>query len=104
MRNSGQALLGVELQPVGGKASHVRPCLFPEAGLAGSFSGVSEGRGGSGGGGGWPAHHFGDAGRREHEQDPGFAPDTSEAAIGCLVFLASCCPQFALTVRAWSYF
>lgn len=36
---------------------------------------------GLGAAGGWSAHHFGDAGHRGHEQDLGFAPDTSEAAF-----------------------
>ena len=92
MRNSGQALLGVELQPVGGKTSHVRPCLFPEAGLAGSFSGTSEGKGGSGGRGGWSAHHFGDAGRRDHERTLVLLLTPQKRPLGVWSLLASCCP------------
>ena len=60
-------------------------------GPAGSFNGL-EGEVGLGAAGGWSAHHFGDAGHRGHEQDLGFAPDTSEAAFGGWSFLVSCCP------------
>ena len=67
-------------------------------GPAGSFNGLKRGMG-LGAARGWSAHHFGDAGHRDHEQDPGFAPDASEAAFGCLVFfgilLSIICPNCA---------
>ena len=36
---------------------------------------------------GWSAHPLGDAVCRDHVPHPAFAPDTSEVAVGLLVFL-----------------
>ena len=54
----------------------------------------------------WSAHPFGGAECRGHAQYPAFAPGSSEVAAGVVFFglFVSCCPEFAPTAHAHSYF
>ena len=58
----------------------------------------------------WFAHPFGGVVCRGHVQYPAFAlhpvfvPGSSEVAVGFFGLFVSCCPEFATTVHACSYF
>ena len=53
---------------------------------------------------GWSAHPLGGAVCRGHAQYPAFAPGSLEVAVGLFGLFVSCCPEFAPTVHAHSYF